>query len=64
MVWVRVPMYPQIVSSNPVLTANLNNMIGLIILNVFVLWLMITEGNIFLRKKNKDGDSTHQSIDL
>jgi hypothetical protein len=39
-------------------------MIGLIILNVFVLWLMITEGNIFLRKKNKDGDSTHQSIDL
>jgi len=39
-------------------------MVGLFIFILFMIWVVITEGNIFLRsKKNDNSDPTHQSID-
>ncbi len=38
-------------------------MIWLILGDLFVIWFVITEGNIFLRDKDDDGDGYHQSMD-
>jgi hypothetical protein len=38
-------------------------MIWLLLFTLFGIWLVITEGNVFLRKKDDDGDHYHQSMD-
>lgn len=39
-------------------------MVWLILGTLFVAWLVITDGNIFLRDKEDDSDPTNQSMDL
>ena len=39
-------------------------MIWMILGTLFIIWLVLTEGNIFLRDNDDDDDPTHQSIDL
>ena len=36
----------------------------MLIVTLFVIWLVLTEGNIFLRDNDDDDDPTHQSMDL
>lgn len=38
--------------------------VGLILFAIGMTWLVLTEGNIFLRDRDDDDDPTHQSIDL
>ena len=38
-------------------------MIWAILGTLFMIWFVITEGNIFLRDKDDDGDHYHQSMD-
>jgi hypothetical protein len=38
-------------------------MFWLILITLFSIWLVITEGNIFIKDDEDDGDPTHQSID-
>jgi len=38
-------------------------MIGLIVFTLIVIWVVMTEGNIFLRNSDDDSDPTNQSID-
>jgi hypothetical protein len=38
-------------------------MIGILLFILLSTWVIITEGNIFLRKKDDDGDHYHQSMD-
>jgi hypothetical protein len=38
-------------------------MIGILLFILLGTWVIITEGNIFLRKKDDDGDHYHQSMD-
>ena len=47
----------------PDLATKIKIMIWMIIVTLFMAWLVLTEGNIFLRD-NDDDDPTHQSIDL
>jgi hypothetical protein len=39
-------------------------MIGLTIFGLLMFWIIITEGNVFLRDNDDDWDGTNQSIDL
>jgi hypothetical protein len=38
-------------------------MIWLILITLFSIWLIITEGNFFLKEDKDENDPTHQSID-
>lgn len=38
-------------------------MIKLLLVTIFIFWFILTEVNIFLRKKKDDGDHYHQTGD-